>query len=331
MAIKVGSKYQHLINRVPCQCCNPTLGAFTARANADLSRRGFFLGAGAAAASFGVIGSSTRAFAQQAQPKAILFENVRIFDGVSDKLSSPSNVLVVGSIIKSISTGAIDAPAGVTLTRIQGAGRTLTPGLIDAHTHIMFATVPQLAILTSDIGFVNVAAVKAANDMLLRGFTSIRDMGGPVFGLKRGIDTGLAIGPRIWPSGAFISQSGGHGDFRLPNELPARAGDYSYSERVNAAAIADSPDLVRLRAREQLALGASQIKLMGGGGVSSFYDTLDVTQYTTAELRAGVEAAENWGTMSPCMPTRRRPCVRPSMPVSKASSTANYSMNRRSP
>ena len=170
------------------------------------------------------------------------------------------------------------------------------PGLIDAHTHIMFATVPQLAALTSDVGFINVAAVKAAHDMLLRGFTSIRDLGGPAFGLKRGIDAGLASGPRIWPAGAFISQTGGHGDFRLPTDLPARPGDFTNSERVGAAAIADDAETVRKRAREQLALGASQIKLMAGGGVSSAYDPLDVTQYTVAELRAAVEAAENWGT-----------------------------------
>jgi imidazolonepropionase-like amidohydrolase len=107
---------------------------------------------------------------------------------------------------------------------------------------------------------------------------------------------GLVPGPRIWPSGAFISQSGGHGDFRLPNDLPARPGDFTFSERVGAAAIADSPDLVRQRVREQLALGASQIKLMAGGGVASSYDPLDVTQYSVAELRAAVEAAENWGT-----------------------------------
>jgi len=170
------------------------------------------------------------------------------------------------------------------------------PGLIDAHTHLMFATVPQLAVLTGDIGFLNVAAVKAAGDMLMRGFTSARDLGGPVFGLKKGIDLGLVPGPRIWPAGAFISQSGGHGDFRLPNDLPARPGDYSFSERAGAAAIADSPDAVRQRVREQLALGASQVKLMAGGGVSSPYDPLDVTQYSLAEMRAAVEAAENWGT-----------------------------------
>jgi imidazolonepropionase-like amidohydrolase len=130
----------------------------------------------------------------------------------------------------------------------------------------------------------------------MRGFTSVRDLGGPIFGLKRAIDAGLVPGPRIWPSGAFISQSGGHGDFRLPTDIPARPGDHTYSERVGAAVIADSPDLVRQRTREQLQLGASQVKLMAGGGVASSYDPLDVTQYTVAELRAAVEAAENWGT-----------------------------------
>jgi imidazolonepropionase-like amidohydrolase len=234
--------------------------------------------------------------AQDAPAASVVIENVRIFNGTSDRLSAPSNVLVVGNVIKSISTAPIVDPAAATAVRIQGGGRTLMPGLIDAHTHIMFATLSQAAVLTGDIGFVNVAATKAANDMLLRGFTTIRDLGGPVFGLKHGIDLGLVPGPRIWPSGAFISQTGGHGDFRLPNDLPARPGEYTYSERVGAAAIADDADTVRLRAREQLALGASQVKLMAGGGVASNYDPLDVTQYTVPELRAAVEAAENWGT-----------------------------------
>jgi len=232
----------------------------------------------------------------QAAPVApeILFKNVRIFDGKSAALTDPTSVLVRGNTIAAIGAEVISVDSAATI--IDGNGRTLMPGLIDAHTHIMFATLSQAAILTSDIGFVNVAATKAANDMLLRGFTSIRDLGGPVFGLKRGIDAGLVPGPRIWPSGAFISQTGGHGDFRLPNDLPARPGDYTYSERVGAAAIADDPDTVRVRTREQLALGASQIKLMAGGGVASNYDPLDVTQYTVPELRAAVEAAENWGT-----------------------------------
>jgi imidazolonepropionase-like amidohydrolase len=227
---------------------------------------------------------------------AILIENVRIFDGRSDGLSAASNVLVVGNLIETISRDSITAPAAASLTRIDGGGRTLLPGLIDAHVHIAFQTVPQAALLTRDIGYVYIAAARGATEMLMRGFTSARDLGGPTFGIKQAIDSGLVPGPRLWPSGAFISQSGGHGDFRLPTELPAPPGYTSYAERVGAAAIADSPDEVRRRAREQLALGASQVKLMAGGGVSSHYDPLDVTQYTTAEIRAAVEAAENWGT-----------------------------------
>jgi imidazolonepropionase-like amidohydrolase len=229
-----------------------------------------------------------------ATSQEILFRDVRVFDGRSTALRGPTAVLVRGNRIAAIGASAV--PTDPSATIIDGGGRTLMPGLIDAHTHIMFATISLSTVLTADIGFVNVAATKAASDMLLRGFTSIRDLGGPVLGLKRGIDAGLVPGPRIWPSGAFISQTGGHGDFRLPNDMPARPGDFTYSERVGAAAIADDPDTVRMRTREQLALGASQIKLMAGGGVSSSYDPLDVTQYTVPELRAAVEAAENWGT-----------------------------------
>ncbi|KPF69126.1 hydrolase [beta proteobacterium AAP99] len=227
---------------------------------------------------------------------AVLFENVRVFDGKSDRLSAPSNVLVVGNVIRRVSTGAIEPPAGSTLTRVAGNGRTLMPGLIDGHTHIMFADIPQIAALTADIGFVQLAAGKAATDSLMRGFTTLRDMGGPAFGLKRAIDVGILPGPRIWPSGAMISQSGGHADFRLPTEMPAAPGDFSYTSRVNAAIVADGvPDVLK-RVREQLALGASQIKLTAGGGVSSVFDPLDVTQFSPDELRAAVNAAENWGT-----------------------------------
>lgn len=234
--------------------------------------------------------------AQAAAPTAVVFENVRVFDGKSDRTAGPANVLVVGNTIRAISAAPVTPPEGAAVTRIAGNGRTLMPGMIDVHAHIMLANATQLDVLLGDAGYVHIAAAKGAEAMLLRGYTSIRDMGGPVFGLKKAIDRGITPGPRIWPSGAFISQSGGHGDFRLPTDLPARPGDFSYTERIGGAVIADSPDEVRKRARELLALGASQIKMMAGGGVSSNYDPLDVTQYSVAELRAAVEAAENWGT-----------------------------------
>jgi imidazolonepropionase-like amidohydrolase len=152
--------------------------------------------------------------------------------------------------------------------------------------------------MTAEPSYLHLLAARQAEATLMRGFTTIRDLGGPAFGLKRAIDEGVMIGPRIYPSGAFISQTSGHGDFRFLFELPRTpGGPLSYTEALGIAAIADSPDEVRLRAREQLRLGASQIKLMAGGGVSSPpHNPIESVQYTDAELRAAVEAAENWGT-----------------------------------
>jgi imidazolonepropionase-like amidohydrolase len=151
--------------------------------------------------------------------------------------------------------------------------------------------------LTDDVGYTNLAAGAEATDTLMRGFTTIRDLGGPVFGLKRAIDEGIVPGPRIFPCGAMITTTGGHGDFRELYMLPRKSGEpRSRVEQLGAAMIADSPDEVRLRVREQLTLGASQIKLMAGGGVASPHSPIDVTTFTEPELRAAVEAAENWGT-----------------------------------
>lgn len=236
------------------------------------------------------------ASAQSQSVSAILFQNVRIFNG-TDKLSAPANVLVKGNTIARISTALIPVDRGGGTVIIDGGGRTLMPGLIDAHAHIMFGGIPQATALTADIGYVHQIAGREAQRMLMRGFTSIRDLGGPSFGLKRAIDEGVIAGPRIYPSGAFISQTSGHSDFRMPYEIPREPGaPLSHGERMGAAAIADGPDQVILRTREQLMQGAAQIKLMAGGGVSSNYDPLDVTEYTEAELRAAVEAAEDWGT-----------------------------------
>lgn len=229
-------------------------------------------------------------------PSAVVFENVRIFRGSGDTLSGPSHILVSGNKITRIATSPIPDPAGTAVTRIAGGGRVLMPGLINAHSHLMFASVSQLTLMTADVGLVHIAGAKAAEATLMQGFTSVRDVGGPVFGLKQAIDAGLTIGPRIWPSGASISQTGGHGDFRIPTEVPSPPGAFSYAERMGATALADGPDSIRMRSREQLMRGASQLKVMAGGGAASMFDPLDVTQYTGPELRAAVEAAENWGT-----------------------------------
>src|SRR5690606_37894429 len=136
-----------------------------------------------------------------------------------------------------------------------------------------------------------------ATDTLMRGFTTVRDLGGPVFGLKRAIDEGIVAGPRIYPSGAVITVPSGRGDFRALYDLPrVVGGPPARMESLGASMVADSPDEVRVRTREQLMLGATQIKLTGGGGVASPHSPLDVVTFTEPELRAAVEAAGNWGT-----------------------------------
>jgi imidazolonepropionase-like amidohydrolase len=224
-----------------------------------------------------------------------LFANVRIFDGKNATLSAPANVLVRGNIIERISPAPIAADAATNV--IAGGGRTLMPGLIDAHWHTMLVRPNPVAAMTNDVGYTTLVAADEATDTLMRGFTTIRDLGGPAFGLKRAIDEGLIAGPRIFPSGAMITVTSGHGDFRQTYEIPrAPGGPLSRVEEIGGAMIADSPDMVRMRVREQLMLGASQIKLTAGGGVASPHSPIDVSTFTEAELRAAVEAAENWGT-----------------------------------
>jgi imidazolonepropionase-like amidohydrolase len=233
-----------------------------------------------------------------AQPETTtLFQNVRVFDGKSGTVSAASNVLIKGNIIASVSTADIAVDPKANPTIIAGGGRVLMPGLIEAHWHAMMVAPTFATALTADMGYINLVAGREAEATLMRGFTTVRDLGGPTFGLKRAIDEGITAGPRIYPSGAFISQTAGHGDFRQLSDIPRTQNTpLSYAERIGVAAIADSPDEVRLRTRENLMRGASQIKLMAGGGVSSPFGPLDTTQYTEAELHAAVEAAEDWGT-----------------------------------
>ena len=227
--------------------------------------------------------------------RPVLFTNVRLFDGTSPSLRDGVQVLVEGNRIASLRESDEAAPEDAIV--IDGAGGVLMPGLIDAHTHLVMSTVPLQVALTADPNYLMLRAARGAADFLMQGFTTARDVGGPVFGLKRAIDDGTVVGPRIWPSGAMISQTSGHGDFRTLHDLPRADRDpLHFSETIGAAAIADGVDEVLRRTREQLFLGASQIKVMAGGGVTSDHDPLDSTQYTAAELRAAVEAADGWNT-----------------------------------
>jgi imidazolonepropionase-like amidohydrolase len=249
-----------------------------------------------------MIGHSSAAVAQPPSPARdrnapVLFENVRIFDGRNATLSAPSHVLVRGNVIERISADPIDVAAETGIRVLPGSGRVLMPGLIDMHWHAMLVRPTPVTLLSSGIGYSTLLAGVEATATLMRGFTTIRDLGGPSFDLKRAIDEGLLPGPRIYPSGAVITITSGHGDFRQLSDLPRTIGGMlARVEQLGGSMIADSPDEVRLRTREQLMQGASQIKLTAGGGVASPFSPLDVSTFTEAELRAAVEAAENWGT-----------------------------------
>ena len=234
--------------------------------------------------------------AAPAAQTSVLFRNVRIFNGVDPTLQAATDVLVRGNRIATIGKSDVTA-AEPGMTIIDGGGRTLMPGLIDMHWHTL-AVRPTIAVaLSSNAGYLNLMAGAEASDTLQRGFTTVRDVGGASFGLKRAIDEGWQAGPRIYPSGAIISVTGGNGDFRSPEDLPRALGrSESRPEVMGDTAIADTPDEVRLRVREQLMRGASQIKLTAGGGVSSPHSPLDVVTFTPDELRAAVQGANNWGT-----------------------------------
>lgn len=237
----------------------------------------------------------TTLVAQSSKPTKILINNVEIFNG-KDAKTIKGNVLIENNIITKISSEAIVTDRSGLTQIIDGKGKFLMPGLIDAHVHLLFESIPQMQAMVSDFAMLNLMAAKAAEKQLLRGFTTVRDLGGGSITLAKAIDMGLAKGPRVYSSGAFISQTGGHGDFGLPTDVPRKIGELSYPERNGMVAVADGADNVLMRTREQLRQGATQIKLMAGGGVSSNYDPLDVTQYTEAEFKAAVSAAENWGT-----------------------------------
>jgi len=226
--------------------------------------------------------------------KQTLFKNVKVFNGIGDKLIA-QDVLVEGNLITKIGKGL---KAGKGATVIDGGGRTLMPGLTDAHTHLMINAAPHISIYEKPWSYVGAQAVAGAKAMLLRGFTTVRDVGGPVGGLKDAIDEGLIEGPRVLPSGPFISQTSGHGDletsaFKLS---PYFTGIPDKAAIMGWGYVADGVPEVQKAAREVLRTGATQIKVMAGGGVSSYFDPLDTIQYTLEEMRAIVVEAEKWGT-----------------------------------
>jgi imidazolonepropionase-like amidohydrolase len=228
--------------------------------------------------------------------KQILIKNVSIFDGNSEKLITGKDVVVEGNKIKSIvSSGGNEKKFDEV---IDGKGGYLSPGLIDCHSHAVMGG-DELTFGFGDQHYVQLFAAMEMEEMLLRGVTTIRDAGGNTFGLKKAIDDGITDGPRMYPSGALITQYAGHMDFRsaVHTSLPKEwGGPVSMPEKNGHAMLANGPDQMTIAVRQQLFLGATQIKLAVGGGVSSFQDPLYVNEFTTAEIEAAVAAAADYGT-----------------------------------
>jgi imidazolonepropionase-like amidohydrolase len=229
-----------------------------------------------------------QALAADTQPPQTLFTNVNIFNGTEDKLYENHQVLVEGNLIRAISADEIETRAGATV--IDGGGRTLMPGLIDSHSHLNMNADGGVNTMEG-MRWDEIASRSAAQaqEWLADGFTTMRDMGGTANGLKKTIDAGMLDGPRIYPSGSYISQTAGHGDIFLgsQNQFPKQSNYY----RLGVTQVVDGVDEVRRAVRRNFAEGASQIKVMIGGGISSEKGPLFAAQFTDAEIAATVEEA----------------------------------------
>lgn len=234
----------------------------------------------------------------QAESQLVLFTGVNVFDGRSESLASNTDVLVEGNMIKQVGANLNVADATV----INGEGRTLMPGLIEAHGHIIGAAFSATELVSTYWDAVGAKMLVRAQDYFNMGFTTVRDAGAWALGTKQAIDDGTAVGPRILSPGSGISQTGGHGDFRLPYQNnpffspAARNPENSILNFLGATRTADGVPEVRKLARTNLAAGAHFLKVMGGGGIYSQMDPLTSLQYSIEELRAVAEEASNYGT-----------------------------------
>jgi imidazolonepropionase-like amidohydrolase len=235
--------------------------------------------------------------AAQDGPKQVLITNVNVFDGFGPELQMGMNVLVEDNYIKQVSAEAIDAPGA---TVVDGAGRTMTPGLIDMHQHVMLNPPEGTAAYQTrwDGAAGGAFAIHHLNkDILMKGITTIRDIAGDPLDIAKAIDMGLLPGPRIYSSGGAISQTGGHGDWAGRN-VPAEilASHMDMSQRTANTWVVDGPDEVTKAVRLNLRRGAAFTKVMGGGGVASEFDPLEIMGLAADEVARAVEISADNGT-----------------------------------
>lgn len=219
----------------------------------------------------------------------VLFKNANVFDGTSPHLLEGHHVLVEDGLIREVSADPI---AGDADTVVDVAGRTLMPGLIDLHVHIWAADMNLTALPQYPSEYLALFAAGTLQRTLDRGFTTLRDAGGTDAGYARAIERGFVKAPRFYHSGRFISQTGGHGDFRTVFEQSFVECPCCPAPQARFTSIADGADSVRKAVREEFRRGARQVKLMCSGGVASPTDAIDKLQFTDAEISAAVEEAD---------------------------------------
>ena len=220
-----------------------------------------------------------------------VLHNCNVFDGVHDDLLENHEVAVEGNRIREIA----DRPIKLTdAERVDLGGRTLMPGLIDAHIHVYAIHLDYSLTEGMPLTLMSVKALPRLKGMLDRGFTTVRDTAGADFGIKQAVADGLVPGPRLFISGAAITQTGGHGDQRRATDSADPclcASALHFTSR-----IADGADAVRHAVRDELRKGADQIKVMASGGVGSPADPIEGRQFSAEELRAAVDEAGAWNT-----------------------------------
>ncbi|HET7136445.1 MAG TPA: amidohydrolase family protein [Casimicrobiaceae bacterium] len=222
---------------------------------------------------------------------AYLFSGGRLLDPRAPELREGVEVLVEGNRVKDVSDRPIAAQSA---TRVDLRGRTLMPGLIDAHVHFFLAEVNVGLLDGMPLTLLTAKAAVGARRMLMRGFTTVRDAGGSDYGMKAAIEQGLVDGPRLFVSGMPISQTGGHADFRKRTQTGFECS--CCSGLAYLSRIADGVPEMLKAVRDELRKGADQIKLMVSGGVASQSDPLESLQFRVDEIEAAVEQATSWGT-----------------------------------
>ena len=231
---------------------------------------------------------------EDAPDEPILFTNVNVFDGTSDKLIKNANIVVTGNKITAVSTEELMVAGGRV---IDGGGRTLMPGLIDAHVHLqIFTSLDQLMRLPAD--YIAARTLEVAEANLMRGFTTVRDASGSVFGVKRAIDEGRYPGPRIYPCGAALGMSGGHYDFRENSNVPRALGGPNFTavEYTGGAINVDGVSEVLAASRLQFRKGASFLKMAVSGSIEGVYDPLEISEFSFEEIKAAADEAKRWKT-----------------------------------